>query len=75
MSVLLYPLAALAIVLVASVVMWFRSRQPTSIESGVEAFSREMRALSPDGDPDVQRRAERETGLLSVLRGGPFRDR
>lgn len=66
MSVLLYPLAAVAVVVVASVVMWFRSRQPTSIESGIEAFSREMRALSPESDNEVPRRSFRAPSFGSA---------
>jgi hypothetical protein len=34
--------------IVGSLVLWFRHRKPTSLESGVDAFSREMQALSPE---------------------------
>lgn len=55
MKVLLYLLVPAAIVAVSAMVIWVRNRQPTSLESGVDAFRREMTALSPDAAP-VQRR-------------------
>ena len=48
MTILVYLLVPLVIVLVASFVMWARNRQPTSLQSGVDDFRREMQALSPD---------------------------
>jgi hypothetical protein len=39
---------ALVISLVGCAVLYLRSRQPTSLESGIDAFQREMRALSPE---------------------------
>jgi len=47
-TILAYLLVPLLIVLAASVVMWMRNRQPTSLQSGVDDFRREMQALSPD---------------------------
>ena len=48
MSILVYLLVPLLIVLAASLVMWMRNRQPTSLQSGVDDFRREMQALSPE---------------------------
>ena len=48
MSILVYLLVPLLIVLAASMVMWARNRQPTSLQSGVDDFRREMQALSPE---------------------------
>ena len=48
MKILLFLLVPILIVLAASLVMWVRNRQPTSLESGVDAFRREMHALSPE---------------------------
>ena len=42
------PPRPVLIVLAASLVMWMRNRQPTSLQSGVDAFRREMQALSPE---------------------------
>ena len=48
MTILVYLLVPLLIVLAASLVMWMRNRQPTSLQSGVDDFRREMQALSPE---------------------------
>ena len=48
------PLAFLAIPLVIVTVgclwLWARSRRPYTLDSGIDDFQREMRALSPDND-------------------------
>jgi hypothetical protein len=31
-----------------SMVLWLRHRQPTSLDSGIDEFQNEMRALAPD---------------------------
>ena len=56
MKVLFYVLVPVAIVASAAVYMWLRDRQPTSLQSGVESFQREMDALSPDARIGVRRR-------------------
>jgi hypothetical protein len=40
----------IAVVLSAAgiTILWFRSRKPTSWDSGIEEFSRNMQALAPD---------------------------
>lgn len=48
MSNLLYPVVAIGLSLVGAVVLWLRSRKPKTLESGIEEFSRELRALAPD---------------------------
>ena len=48
MKVLVYLLVPVLIVAAWSTVMWARNRKPTSLQSGVEDFRREMQALSPD---------------------------
>lgn len=55
MNVLLYLLGAVAVVVVYAIVVWARNRQPSSLESGVDAFQREMQALSPEAAP-IRRR-------------------
>ncbi len=49
------PVSALSFLAIAVVmsavgcaVLYLRSRQPTSLESGIDAFRREMDALSPE---------------------------
>ena len=58
MKILLFLLLPILIVSVYAMFVWARNRQPTSVESGVDAFRREMTALSPDAAP-VQRRPDR----------------
>ena len=61
MTILVYLLVPLLIVLAASLVMWMRNRQPTSLQSGVDDFRREMQALSPEVlRAQRQRPAERQ---------------
>jgi hypothetical protein len=48
MSALIFLAFAVVVCLVGFGVLYLRSRQPTSLESGIDAFQREMNALSPD---------------------------
>ena len=58
MMILLYLLVPALVVGVAASVLWLRNREPTSLESGVESFRREMQALSPEAAPEHRRRTE-----------------
>lgn len=58
MKVLLFVLLPILVVSAYAAWVWARNREPSSVESGVDAFRREMTALSPDAAP-VQRRPER----------------
>ncbi len=49
MSNLLYLVLAVAGSVVGSVIVWFRNRKPTSVESGIEEFHRGLQALAPGG--------------------------
>jgi hypothetical protein len=53
---LFFLLIPAAVVAVYCVVLWVRQREPTSLESGIDAFRREMQALSPDHDPHRRHR-------------------
>ena len=55
MSALVFLLIALAISIVGSVVLWLRHRKPSSLEHTIQAFSREMQALSPEARSRAQR--------------------
>jgi len=57
-TILLFVLLPVLIVTAYAMAMWVRNRQPSSVESGIDAFRREMSALSPDAAP-VHRRPER----------------
>lgn len=48
MTNLLYVGLAIVISGVAIFVLWYRNRKPRSLESGIEEFQRELRALAPD---------------------------
>ncbi len=54
MSGLIFLLAALAVSVIGSVILWLHHRQPTSLYQGIDDFSREMEALAPErpGDAD-----------------------
>jgi hypothetical protein len=58
MTNLLYVAVPVLLVLVVSLVMAVRGRRPTSVESGVDEFSRGLRALS-HGDATTSRRGRR----------------
>jgi hypothetical protein len=48
---LLYPLLALVGSVLGSLVLWLRSRKPTSLESSIDDFHKGLKALEPDGRP------------------------
>jgi hypothetical protein len=51
-----FLLIAVSLSVIGSVALWLRHRPPTSVESGIRAFEREMDALRPG------ERAERPPG-------------
>ena len=50
MSSLLYLLVAVGLSVIGSAILWLRHRRPRSLESGIDEFSRELRALAPKRD-------------------------
>jgi len=50
MSAIVFLLLAVGIATLGSSLVWLRNRQPTSMESGIDSFRREMRALSDAQD-------------------------
>jgi hypothetical protein len=52
MSAVVFLLLALAIIVVGSVVVYLRQRTPSSLESGIDSFRREMQALAVRDDQD-----------------------
>lgn len=70
MTILLFVLLPIMVVGAYATYTWLRNRQPTSVESGIDAFQREMQALSPDAAP-VQRRPQQPGD--DVRRGSPRR--
>ncbi len=55
MKILLFVLVPAVLVTVYALAVAWRNRQPTSVESGVDAFRREMSALSPHQAPEQRR--------------------
>lgn len=72
MKILLFLLVPILAVSAYALWVWARDRQPSSVESGVDAFRREMTALSPDAAP-VQRRPERGDPSPGATRPAPRR--
>lgn len=62
MKVLAYLLVPAIVVAAAAIISWVRNRQPTSLQSGVDSFRREMDALSPDAAPQFRRREDPDSG-------------
>jgi hypothetical protein len=48
---------AVVVSVVGSLVLWVRNRDTTTLDQGIDAFQREMKALSPDKQTDDRRRA------------------
>ena len=50
MSAIVFLLIVVVITAVGSVALYLRHRKPTSMESGIDSFRREMRALADSQD-------------------------
>jgi len=50
MAGLLFLLIAFGLSIGGSLILWWRNRDPTSVDFGISEFQREMRALSPNDD-------------------------
>lgn len=59
MASLFYLALAVTLSVVGTLILWLRHRKPQSLEHGIEEFSRELRALSPERRAEQQRRAGR----------------
>ena len=55
MTALYFLAIALVIVVVGGVILWATNRQPSSTESSISSFRREMDALSPERRPNSGR--------------------
>lgn len=47
MNALVFLLIVVVVSAVGSLVLWAQHRSPSTLESGIEAFQREMQALAP----------------------------
>jgi hypothetical protein len=52
MSALVFLLIVVVVSAVGSLILWLQHRSPSTLESGIDAFQREMRALAPPEDED-----------------------
>lgn len=50
MSNLLFLIVAVLVAALGIAVLWMRSKGPRSVDSGVDGFHRQMKALSPRDD-------------------------
>ena len=57
MTSILFLLAALVLSVIGCAVFLLRHRKPSSLEHGIDSFSREMDALSPDRPAGPRRRS------------------
>lgn len=51
MSNLAYLLLAITFSLLGSLIVWYRHRQPRSVEYAIDEFQRELQALAPEQSP------------------------
>lgn len=56
MDPIAFLLIAVVISVVGSLVLYLRSRTPTSLDSGIDNFRREMQALAPRDEEPAPRR-------------------
>jgi hypothetical protein len=51
-SALVFLAVAVVLSIVGCVYLWYKHRAPNTLDSGIEAFRREMEALAPQDDDD-----------------------
>ncbi|MGK2949983.1 MAG: hypothetical protein ACSLFP_15530 [Acidimicrobiales bacterium] len=63
MNAIAFLLIVVGVSALGGIVLWLQHRQPSNMESGVDAFKREMDALAPppDGDRPPRKRVARPT--------------
>jgi hypothetical protein len=66
LSNLLYVVAAIGAAILISALIALRHRRPKSLESGIESFSRELRALAPEPDGAEARASRPEPRVTNV---------
>ena len=59
MSNLIYLGVVVVLSVIGSLILYLRNRQPKSMESGIEQFARELKALAPEQQDS---RRERRSG-------------
>lgn len=59
MNALVFLGIVIVVSALGSLIVWLRHRSPTTLESGIEAFQREMEALAPPDDDEPSDRRGR----------------
>jgi hypothetical protein len=59
MSPLVFLLIAIVLAGLGCIALWLRHRSPSSYDSGIRAFRREMEALAPPDEPEPEPRPRR----------------
>jgi hypothetical protein len=67
-NALVFLLIALVLSGIGSAVLVLRNRRPTSVESGIDEFRREMNALAPPDRPRRPRQRERDAARVEAER-------
>ena len=62
MANLVYLAGAVIVSALISIVIVLRNRKPTSMESSVDAFHKELKALAPEDRERHEQKPERRTG-------------
>lgn len=57
MSNLIYLVLAVVLSVIGSLILWYRNRQPRSMDHGIREFSKGLEALAPDRDQQRERRS------------------
>jgi hypothetical protein len=55
-SNLIYLVIAVVLSVIGSLILWYRNRQPRSMDHGIRQFSKGLEALAPDRDQARERR-------------------
>lgn len=55
MNAIGFLLIVLVVSAIGSLILWLQHRSPSTLESGIDAFQREMDALAPPDDPADRR--------------------
>ena len=58
MTALLFLSIAVIVSVVGTTFLWIRNRKPTTWDSGIDDFAREMKALEPRDQPVIRRVVE-----------------
>jgi hypothetical protein len=56
-SNLIYLVIAVVLSVLGSLILWYRNRQPRSMDHGIRQFSKGLEALAPDRDQQRERRS------------------